>query len=56
MPMVNGKKYPYTGKGMMDAAAEKKKAMPGSSAKKNALRKAIMPGSKKRKPPMGMGM
>lgn len=25
MPMVNGKKFPYTGKGMMDAAAAKKK-------------------------------
>jgi hypothetical protein len=56
MPMVNGKKFPYTGKGMMDAAAEKKKPMPGSSAKKDALRKAIMPNKKKSKPPMGMGM
>ena len=27
MPMVNGKKYPYTGKGMMDAAAAKKKSV-----------------------------
>ena len=26
MPMVNGKKFPYTGKGMMDAAAAKKKS------------------------------
>ena len=27
MPMVNGKKFPYTGKGMMDAAAAKKKSV-----------------------------
>jgi hypothetical protein len=28
--MVNGKKFPYTGKGMMDAAIAKKKSMPNS--------------------------
>ncbi len=27
MPTVNGKKFPYTGKGMMDAAAAKKKSV-----------------------------
>lgn len=33
MPMVNGKKYPYTGKGMMDAAAAKKKKVQESGGR-----------------------
>jgi hypothetical protein len=42
MPMVNGKKYPYTGKGMMDAAAAKKKAgvKPPMDTKLAALQRA----------------
>jgi shikimate kinase len=49
MPTVNGKKFPYTGKGMMDAAAAKKKKineMGGgetmSNNERNAARDAAM--------------
>jgi hypothetical protein len=42
MPMVNGKEYPYTAKGMaMAKAAEKKKKTTKKAAKKKVVRRGL---------------
>jgi hypothetical protein len=46
MPMVNGKEYPYTAKGMaMAKAASKKKKTTKKAAKKKVVRRGLF-GSK----------
>ena len=46
MPEVKGKKFPYTAKGMKDAAAAKKGMKDAGAAKKMAAMKAAMKKSK----------
>ncbi len=45
MPMVNGKEYPYTAKGMaMAKAAAKKKKTTKKAAKKKAVKRGLFGG------------